>query len=204
MKLAAIQWPLGSFGRPLLALGVTIIFAFALESGVALGLEHGGVGGGAASPADWVPYHNSATGLSFRYPASLRIRERDPRPFRVPEGGEVTDLVGDTATNPDTTEMTREIAARRARGLRENHANDTPNSRESLTAMQLDGHEALVEVSCGRGACHWYVNLLQPRECTILSLLTGTDPDEALPPPHDGLFPLLSIIRTVHFDAPAK
>ena len=213
MKLAAIQSSLGSFGRPLLALGVTIIFASALESGVALGMEHGDVGGGAASPSEWVPYHNSATGLSFRYPPSLRIHERDPRPFRVPEGGEVTDLVGDTATNPDTTvlrflvnpgDMTPEIAARRARGLRENHANDTPNSRESLTPMQLDGHEALVEVSCGRGACHWYVNLLQPRECTILSLLTGTDPDEALPPPHDGLFPLLSIIRTVHFDAPAK
>jgi len=211
MKLAAIQWPLGSFGRPLLALGVTIIFAFALESGVALGMERGG--GGAASPAEWVPYHNAATGLSFRYPRSLRVRERDPRPFRVPEGGEVTDLVGDTATNPDTTvlrflvnpgEMTPEIAARRARGLRENHANDTPNSRESLTPMQLDGHEALVEVSCGRGACHWYVNLLQPRECTILSLLVGTDSDEALSPPHDGLFPLLSIIRTVQFDTSAK
>ena len=76
--------------------------------------------------------------------------------------------------------------------------------REPLTPMQLDGHEVLVEVSCGRGACHWYVNLLQPRECTILSLLTGTDSDEALPPPHDGLFPLLSIIRTVHFDTSAK
>ncbi len=46
MKLAAIQSSLDSFGRPLLALGVTIIFAFALESGVALGTEHGGVGAG--------------------------------------------------------------------------------------------------------------------------------------------------------------
>ena len=146
MKLAAIQSSLGSFRRPLLALAVTMIFALALDSRIALSMEHGGVGGGAASPAEWVPYHNAATGLSFRYPASLRIRERDPRPFRVPEGGEVSYLVGDTATNPDTTvlrflvkagEMTPEIAARRARGLRENHANDTPNSRESLTPMQL-------------------------------------------------------------------
>ena len=30
MKLAAIHGPLGSFGRPLLALGVTIIFALAV------------------------------------------------------------------------------------------------------------------------------------------------------------------------------
>ena len=103
-------------------------------------MERGG--GGAASPAEWVPYHNAATGLSFRYPRSLRVRERDPRPFRVPEGGEVTDLVGDTATNPDTTvlrflvnpgEMTPEIAARRARGLRENHANDTRVSHDGAT-----------------------------------------------------------------------
>src|SRR5882724_4699494 len=45
MKLAAIHGPLGSFGRPLLALGVTIIFALALNS-VALGMGHGGGGSG--------------------------------------------------------------------------------------------------------------------------------------------------------------
>ena len=214
MKLAAIQWPLGSFGRPLLALGVTIIFAFALESGVALGLEHGGVGGGAANPAEWVPYHNAATGLSFRYPASLRIRERDPRPFGLPDAEEITELLGDTKLNPGTVvlrfivnrgETTPETATVKARAVRERYASDT-DSRESLTAMQLDGHEALVSVGCGaRGpACHWGVNILQPRECLILSLLTGADFEEALPPPHDGLFPLLSIIRTVHFHTSAK
>src|SRR5438046_9801477 len=82
MNLAAIQWPLGSFGRPLLALGVTIIFAFALDSGVALGLEHGAVGGGAASPAEWVRYQTSAAGVSFLYRASLLMRERAPRQSR--------------------------------------------------------------------------------------------------------------------------
>jgi len=46
MKLAAIHRPPGSFGRPLLALGVTIIFAFTLESGSALGMGHGGGGAG--------------------------------------------------------------------------------------------------------------------------------------------------------------
>jgi len=35
MKLVATHRPLDSFGRPLLALGVTIIFALALDSGVA-------------------------------------------------------------------------------------------------------------------------------------------------------------------------
>ena len=250
MKLAAIHGPLGSFGRPLLALGVTIIFALALESGVALGMGHGGGGAGGAStlnrtdeaegpvqseaartfagaavqktapasseasPTEWVPYHNSATGLAFRYPPPLRIRERDPRSFGLPDAEEITELVGDTHLNPGTIvlrfivkrgETTPEMAAAKARATRERYARDTDH-RESLSTMQLDGHEALVEVFCGaRGpACHWGVNVLQPRDCLILSLLAGADFEEALPPPHDGLFPLLSIIRTVHFHMSAK
>src|SRR5438034_8042866 len=209
MKLAAIQSSLDSFGRPLLALGVTLIFAFALESGVALGTEHGGVGGGAASAAEWVPYRNSATGLSFRYPRSLRIRERDPRPFGLPDAEEITDLLGATDADPDTIVLrflvnrgtiTPETAADKARAMREKYASEDPDSRESLTAMQLDGHEALVTVDCGRGACQWSVRVLQPRECRILSQVGSASVEDALPPPHDGTFPLLSIIRTVHFD----
>ena len=46
MKLAATHRPLGSFERPLLALGVTIIFALASNSRVALGMGHGGGGSG--------------------------------------------------------------------------------------------------------------------------------------------------------------
>ena len=50
MKLAAIQWPLASSGRHLLALCFTIILALALDRGVALGMGHGGgsSGGGNA------------------------------------------------------------------------------------------------------------------------------------------------------------
>ena len=167
-----------------------------------------------ASPTEWVPYHNSATGLAFRYPPPLRIRERDPRSFGLPDAEEITELVGDTHLNPGTVvlrfivkrgETTPEMAAAKARATRERYARDTDH-RESLSTMQLDGHEALVEVFCGaRGpACHWGVNVLQPRDCLILSLLAGADFEEALPPPHDGLFPLLSIIRTVHFHTSAK
>src|SRR5947208_15894960 len=117
-------------------------------------MEQGGVGGGAASPAEWVPYHNSATGLSFRYPASLRIRERDPRSFGLPDAEEVTELVGDTKLNPGTVvlrfivnrgETTPETAAAKARAVRERYARPDTDSRESLTTMQLDGHEARSE-----------------------------------------------------------
>jgi hypothetical protein len=67
--------------------------------------------------------------------------------------------------------------------------------------MMIDGHEAVVCVSQGGAATGWSVETLEPRECTILTLLGGADADQAVPPPHDGEFPLLSIIRTVHFTA---
>jgi hypothetical protein len=162
-----------------------------------------------ANSTDWIAYHNTATGLSFRYPAYLRIHERDPRSFGLPEAEEITDLVGDTKVNPGTIvlrfivnrgETTPETAAAKSRSIREAASSD-PDSRESVTFMELDGHEAPVSVGCGRGACHWSVNILQPRECKILSMLAGADADEAVPPPRDGIFPLLSIIESVHFAA---
>ncbi len=233
VKLVAIQRPLASWAPHLTALCLTVNFAVALGSGVALGMtlnrtvqpELAGTFAGAeaqeaapspseARPAEWVSYHNSATGLSFRDPPSLRIRERDPRSFGLPDAEEITELVGDTKLNSGTVvlrfivnrgETTPETAAAKARAVRERYASDT-DSRESLTTMQLDGHEAFVEVFCGaRGpACHWSVHVLQPRDCLILTLLTGADFEEALPPPHDALFPLLSIVRTVLFHPSAK
>jgi len=74
----------------------------------------------------------------------------------------------------------------------------------SLTYLSIDGHPAAVCVTCGRSACHWAVGVLQPRECTIVTLLGGADADEAQPPPHDGLFPLLSIIKGLRFESPKK
>lgn len=163
------------------------------------------------SSAGWDSYHNPVTGLSFRYPPSLRIQERDPRSFGLPDAEEITELVGDTKVNPGTVvlrfivnrgEMTPETAAAKVRTIRERYATDT-DPRESLETLQLDGHEALLVVGCGRAACHWSIRILQPHECTILSLLAGADSDEAVPPPHDGIFPLLSIIQSVHFDVDA-
>ena len=50
MKLAAIHGPLGSMGRHLLALCFTIIFALALDTGVALAMGHGGGASGGERP----------------------------------------------------------------------------------------------------------------------------------------------------------
>ena len=152
---------------------------------------------------DWLVFRNPATGISFRYPPSLRVRERDPRQFGLPDAKLIVDLVGDTRLNPGTIvlrfivragSVTPQTIALRSKLLR--------SACKSLDTLTLDGHQALVCVSCGRAACHWGVEVLQPRECTILTLLGGADSDEAQPPPHDGIFPLLSIIATLHIELP--
>jgi hypothetical protein len=166
-----------------------------------------------AHAAQWLSYRNAATGLSFRYPPSLRIHERDPKAFGLPDTEEITDLIGDTNGNPDTIalrfivqrgETTPEMAAAKARSERARYATYT-DSRYSITTIELDGRDALVEVSCGaRGpACHWSVNVLQPRDCAIFTMMTEPIED-TFAPPHDGTFPLLSIIETVHLERGPK
>ena len=161
--------------------------------------------GQVAVPA-WILYRNAATGLSFRHPAALRVHERDPQELGLQEHAAlVVDLVGDTKTNPGTVvlrfivgrgELTEAAAQTRLESFR--------TGCKSLSYVPIDGHQAPVCVSCGRAACHWAVRVLQPRECTILTLLAGADADEAEPPPHDGVFPLRSIIETLHFEIPKK
>src|SRR5713101_1931704 len=51
---------------------------------------------GDAAKGDWRVYRNAKTGLSFRYPPSMRIEERDPAKFGfddVPDA--IVDLRGD-------------------------------------------------------------------------------------------------------------
>jgi hypothetical protein len=95
------------------------------------------------------------------------------------------------------------MAAAKASDEREKYARPDRDRRESLTTMHLDGHEALVSVGCGRAACGWAVNILQPRDCGIFTMITEPIED-TLSPPHDGTFPLLSIIETVHLERGSK
>src|SRR5437879_4954428 len=133
-----------------------MLFAVALAvvgNGVAICADDTAKEGSTANAAEWLSYHNAATGLSFRYPPSLRIHERDPKAFGLPDVEEITDLLGDTKFNPGTIalrfivqrgERTPEMAAAKARDEREKRARPDWDSRETLTTMQLDGHEALV------------------------------------------------------------
>jgi len=153
----------------------------------------------------WVSYRNTTTGLNFRYPPSLRVHQRDPQQFGLQGAELIVDLVGDTKLNPGTVvlrfivnrgEATPLTVSQRLKSLR--------TGCKSLSYIYLDRHRVPVCVSCGRAACHWSVEVLQPRECTILTLLGGADYDEGQPPPRDGIFPLLSIIETLHFELPKK
>jgi hypothetical protein len=164
-----------------------------------------GAAGDHVSTQKWILYHHVPTGISFRYPPQLRIHERNVKEFGLPDAELIVDLVGDTEMNPGTVVLrfivnrgvaTPQTVAERSRIIRE--------GCQSTTAMLLDGHQALVCVYSGRAATHWKVEVLYPRECTILTLLAGADSDEASPPLRDGVFPLLSIIKTLHFGPTEK
>lgn len=169
---------------------------------------------GDAAEGDWLSYRNTKNGLSFRYPPSMQVEERDPAKFgfdNVPDV--IVDLRGNRLNSPNIIVMrficargqkTPEVAAAKARALLETHPEEDPTGRVSngaIGSMQVDGHETIVSCGCGRAACQWSVLTLQPRECKIFPMVPGESHNDDLPPPHDGEFPLLSIINTVHFES---
>jgi hypothetical protein len=147
----------------------------------------------------------------------MRVEERDPMPFHfdvVPEL--VLDLKSDEPNNPNVTVMrficaqghkTREMAASKARAVLKTHPNEDPNGRiadGAIGTMQVDGLEAIVSCGCGRAACSYTVLTLQPYECRILPMVSGEGFLDNSPPPPDGEFPQLSIMKTVHFESKTK
>jgi hypothetical protein len=168
---------------------------------------------GDAAEGDWRTYRNAKNGLSFRYPASMRVEERDPVPFHFDNPPDViVDLLGDGVYNRNIIVL-RFICARghktpgmadaRAHALLRTHPEENQTGRVSdgaVGSMQVDGDEAIVSCGCGRAACQWSVLTLQPRECSIGPMEPGEGSHDSLLPVHDGEFPLLSIIETVHFE----
>lgn len=172
---------------------------------------------GDAAEGDWHNYRNAKDGLSFRYPPSMRVEERDPAKFGFDNLPEViVDLRGDELNNPNIIVMrficaqgqkTPEMAAARTRTLLKIHPEKDRTGRVTdgaIGTMQVDSHEAVVSCGCGRAACNWSVRTLQPHECETFPMVTGEGLKDDLPPPHDGEFPLLSIINTVHFESATK
>ena len=153
-----------------------------------------------AQRGHWIQFHDPRSGLSFSYPPDLHVRRRDPRNFHLPNVEMIVDLTGNTRLNPGVTVL-RFIVKRGISSAREAAKRRAELRRvcAKTSSLSVGGHEAVVCTSRGRAAVHWSVEILQPRQCTILALLGGADYKQSLPPPHDGDFPLLSIIRTVRF-----
>jgi hypothetical protein len=170
----------------------------------AINLSHSALQGAAANDS-WLTYRNSKIGLSFRYPPSMRIKEMDPVSFHFDVVPEVTvDLRVDEQDYPNAPILrficaqgrkTPEMAASKVHTLLRIHPKGS--------TMQVDDHEAIISCSCGSAACAYSVLTLQPYECEILPMVSKEGFDDYLPP-HDGGYPLLSIIKTVHFESKTK
>lgn len=157
----------------------------------------------AAQTEEWIQFQDPQTGLTFRYPPNLLVHRRDPQKFGLPNIESIVDVTGDTKLNRNTAvlrflvksgQLTSRARAKKLELLRK--------GCKATSSLMIDGHKAIVCVSAGSAAIRWSVEILEPRECTIVTLLGGADADQAVPPPHDGEFPLLSVMRTVHFTAP--
>jgi hypothetical protein len=135
----------------------------------------------------------------------MRIKEMDPVSFHFDVVPEVTvDLRVDEQDYPNAPILrficaqgrkTPEMAASKVHTLLRIHPKGS--------TMQVDDHEAIISCSCGSAACAYSVLTLQPYECEILPMVSKEGFDDYLPP-HDGGYPLLSIIKTVHFESKTK
>jgi hypothetical protein len=153
---------------------------------------------GDKAQSDWLVYTNPKNSLSFSYPPSMRVEERDPATFHMDYPPQViVDVVG-YSVGPDAIlrficgpgVKTPEMAAATLR----RYSKQSSEEERPCASIEIDGHEAFVG---GPFNGPWSVNILQPRECEIFPMAGNDDAQ----PPHDGKFPLLSIVRTVHFES---
>jgi sugar lactone lactonase YvrE len=133
----------------------------------------------AGAAADWTLYHNVPTGLTFRYPPSMHVVEKDPRRSSLSPIDALVQLVDASGSSVLRFQL--------------NHGNDTINSiGTECKPMRLGGTEAAFECVECMPACFWHVEVVTPRSCSI---------DAGKPPPlQDAEFPYRSIIETVKFE----
>ena len=153
---------------------------------------------GDAAEGDWLTYRTAKDGLSFRYPRSMQVEDRDPTGFGYDKAHDPEVVVDLQAHGSiimrficEPGERTPEMAATMLRRIRQ----QASEKDSALTTMQIDSHGAILG---GPKRGPWSIALLQPRACDVFPM----DPpdDDRRPPPHDGQYPLLSIIETVHFE----
>jgi hypothetical protein len=153
---------------------------------------------------DWLSYRSTQTGLSFRYPSSMDVVEIDPLELSGEERDtQIVDLRGHGLImrfDCGTEKKTPQIAAARIEELRRAYGKEL-----LISEIEIDGHIALegcdcIHPACGGPDCWWAVRIAQPRECLIHVMVGSEVPlSDYYPPAHDGTYPLMSIIKTVHF-----
>lgn len=162
-------------------------FGLLIASGILVGSALG------AAP-NWISYENPKVGLAFRYPSDLRVREA-PEEIQREVGTE--SIIEITSGHPATVVLrfiVRPTSIWQAPDLF-----SLRRGCRSSTGLQIDGHPGLVCVTCGRAACSWTIHMIKPTHLTILSLTREANLGRTPIAPHDGRFPILSIIRTLHF-----
>lgn len=155
--------------------------------------------------SDWQVFEDAASGLSFRYPPSMRVEVRNVPPTEefdrigMARWDKSIYLHGDSNLNPDMIRLSFLHRAARKSGTAAPSAPSRQQLRRSCRPMQLPAVEACLCVWQGRAVRSWTV-YISAFDWSIRSgdneLSADGDPGTE-PPPHDGLFPLLSIIRTV-------
>jgi hypothetical protein len=151
-------------------------------------------GSALCAPPKWLSYENPKARLAFQYPPGLRVREA-PEELRLGMGAQ--SIIDITSGTPAAVVLRLIVRPTRLR-----QAPDFASLRRgcaSSSSIEIDRHPALVGVTCGRGACSWTVHMLEPMRLDILSLTREANLGRTPPAPHDGRFPILSIIRTLHF-----
>jgi hypothetical protein len=157
---------------------------------------------------DWVLYENPSVGLTFRHPPDLRTREAADYVRTGLNAKAVIELVGRTEQDPDTIVLRFIVEPFQDPPFRSdwNSAGEyLAHERagcNSSTYLSIDGHRALNCVSCGRAACSWMLILVERLRLNILSFADAeTFGKRTAMRPHDGRFPILSILRTLHITA---
>jgi hypothetical protein len=147
--------------------------------------------GQAADRAAWKTYSNAGLGFSLRYPASLHP-ELELSNELVFVDFETRDIDPERAYLGHVTALRIVVGEDKSRG----YPISSYRRQKEYRDMKVGGRPAASYVSCGRGACSWYVVVPGPREFRLLSF----DREEGEKAgPEDARYPLLSIINSIVF-----
>lgn len=187
--------------RPMFVIAFALSMAISGAASTAAGISSSGARD--QEKSGWLLYRDQ-DGLSFRYPASLSVKvkpvtieQQTKQPVDYHWAKEVI-IYGDTPVNPHSAVLIfRHLDGKAAQASGALRLGELQQSCDKVTRLEMKGTIGYVCYTHGRAALHWGISILQPAKWDILSGLMGADYEEGMPQPHDGMFPILSILKTV-------